>query len=153
MLSEILLNEAQKALLQTFVSRTLLAILFAGLLSQGSKIILALRKSRKLSWKDILVTGGMPSSHSALVTALVLIILFLDGVSMAFVISLVLAVIVIRDAYGVRRAVGEEGLILKKLMKKTGVKGTVHFAMGHKPIEVLVGVIIGVLAAVIAYVI
>jgi acid phosphatase family membrane protein YuiD len=137
-----------------FVNKTLVAVLLAALISQGIKILFILKIHKQLHFRDLMVTGGMPSTHAALVTSLTLIVLFLDGVSIAFVLSLVLAIIVLRDAYGVRRAVGEEGLALKKIMKKVKIDSPkIHYAMGHKPIEVLVGMLIGAICAILIYLI
>lgn len=137
---------------ELIINKVFLAVLIAGLGVQLIKIILYALENKKLSWKDIVVTGGMPSSHSAFVTSLVTIIFLTEGVTTSFVISLVLAAIVIRDAFGVRRSVGEEGLLLNKIAKNLKLHKKMHYAMGHTPAQVLVGGILGIVLAYIVYI-
>ena len=93
----------------------------------------------------------MPSSHSAFVVSLTTIIYLVEGITTAFAVSLVLAFIVIRDAFGVRRTVGEEGYIINEIIKKIKIKKKTHFAMGHTPLQVLVGSVIGFVMALLVY--
>jgi len=129
------------------MNKIVLAVLLAGFGAQIVKLIALWFRHKSLSWKDLVVTGGMPSSHSAFVVAMATIIYLMEGVSTAFVISLVLAMIVIRDAFGVRRTVGEEGIIINQVLKKIKLKTKTHFAMGHTPKQVLVGSLIGLLVS------
>ena len=132
-------------------NKILLAVIIAGLGVQLVKIVIYLFKNRDFDWKDLIVTGGMPSSHSSFVTSLVTIIYLVEGVSSSLVVSLVLAAIVIRDAFGVRRSVGEEGLLLNKIAKNLKMHKKLHYSMGHTPMQVLVGGILGVVVALIVY--
>lgn len=129
------------------MEKIFLTVILAGAGVQGVKMLLILLKHRRLTWQDLIVTGGMPSSHSAFVTSLSTIIYLYEGLSTSFSISVVLALIVLRDAFGVRRTVGEEGLVINKLMKKMNVKTKTHFAMGHTKAQVFVGSILGILIA------
>lgn len=129
------------------MNKILIAVILAGFGAQLIKLISLWFKHKTLHWKDILVTGGMPSSHSAFVVSLATIIYLMEGVSTAFVISLVLAFIIVRDAFGVRRTVGEEGMIIHKMMQKLKLHKQTHFSMGHTPLQVTVGSILGVLVA------
>jgi len=129
----------------------ILAVLFAGFGAQLLKIILLWFKHKKLSWHDIIVTGGMPSSHSAFVVALATSIYLEEGTSTAFAISLVLAFIVLRDAFGVRRTVGEEGVVIQQILKKVKIKTEAHFSLGHTPLQVIVGAVLGWVAAMGVY--
>ena len=129
----------------------ILAVLFAGFGAQLLKIILLWFKHKKLSWHDLIVTGGMPSSHSAFVVSLATIIYLEEGTSTAFAISLVLAFIVLRDAFGVRRTVGEEGLVIQQILKKVKIKTQAHFSLGHTPLQVIVGAVLGWVAAMGVY--
>ncbi|MEK6845345.1 MAG: divergent PAP2 family protein, partial [Nanoarchaeota archaeon] len=74
-----------------------------------------------------------------------------EGVSTAFAISLVLAFIVVRDAFGVRRTVGEEGMAINEMIKKLKLKYQTHFSMGHTPLQVMVGSLIGLVVAIGVY--
>ena len=128
-----------------------LAVLMAGFGAQMLKLIILYFRHKSLSWHDLVVTGGMPSSHSAFVVSLATIIYLEEGVTTAFVISLVLAFIVLRDAFGVRRTVGIEGKQIEKLLKLNKMKSKFHYSMGHTPLEVLVGSILGLGVSFLVY--
>src|SRR3990167_3330475 len=117
------------------MNKIALAVLAGGFGAQLLKLVIYWFNHKSLSWHDLVVTGGMPSSHSAFVISLATIIYLVEGNTTAFAISLVLAFIVIRDAFGVRRSVGEEGLIITKIVKKMRMKMTTHFSMGHTPLQ------------------
>jgi uncharacterized protein len=129
------------------MNKIILALLFAGFGAQLAKLIILFFREKTLAFKDIFVTGGMPSSHSAFVISLATIIYLQEGTSTAFAISLVFALVVIRDAYGVRRTAGQEGIAINQMMKKLKMKRETHFAMGHTPLQVLIGSIIGFLVS------
>ena len=124
------------------MNNIILTIIFAGFGAQLLKIIIFWFKHKRLSWHDIIVTGGMPSSHSAFVVSLATSIYLEEGTSTAFAISLVLAFIVLRDAFGVRRTVITQSL--KKLKSKTQA----HFSLGHTPLQVVVGAVLGLVVAI-----
>ena len=133
------------------MNKIILTLLLAGFGAQLIKLIGLLIQNKKLTFHDVFVTGGMPSSHSAFVVSLSTIIYLVDGASTAFAISLVLAFITIRDAYGVRRSVGNEGKQIEKLLKLHKVKSKFHYALGHTPLQVLVGSVIGFVVALLVY--
>ena len=133
------------------MNKILIAILFAGFGAQLLKMIIYLFKHKSLHWHDLVVTGGMPSSHSAFVVSLVSIIYLEEGTSTAFAISLVLAMIVLRDAFGVRRTVGEEGMVINDILRKIRLHKSTHFSMGHTPAQVLVGSWIGLMVSLLVY--
>lgn len=94
-------------------------------------------------------TGGMPSSHSALVTALAVSIGFNEGInSTMFALALFFALVVVRDALGVRLSTGRQAQALNRLGRSLEHQEGVDFAPvkevhGHTPPEVLAGVILG----------
>jgi uncharacterized protein len=133
------------------MNKIILAVLLAGFGAQLTKLIIYWFKHKTLSFQDLFVTGGMPSSHAAFVTALATIIYLEESNSTSFAIALILAFIVLRDAYGVRRTVGKEGQALKKLFKVHKLKSKEHYAMGHTPIQVAVGALIGIVIAGLIY--
>jgi len=97
-------------------------------------------------------TGGMPSSHSAVVCSLTASIGIIDGVSSLFIFSLFFAMVVLRDSLGVRRAAGIQAKALNQLGKVTAEKTGVEFTPikeieGHSPLEVVAGGILGVVIA------
>ena len=129
------------------MNKIILTILLAGFGAQLIKLVIYWFKNKTLSLQDLIVTGGMPSSHSAFVVSLATIIYLMEGVSTAFAISLVLAFIVIRDAFGVRRTVGKEGQAIQKLFQIHKIKSKFHYAMGHTPLQVLMGAMLGFIVA------
>ena len=133
------------------MNKIILAVLLAGFGVQLVKIIIYFFRHKTLSWHDLVVSGGMPSSHSAFVISLATIIFLMEGTSTAFAVSLVLAMIILRDAFGVRRSVGEEGTIINQILIKIKLKTKTHFAMGHTPVQVLVGSVLGFLIALLVY--
>ena len=100
---------------------------------------------------DLLIwrTGGMPSSHSALVCAMSAAIGFRSGVnSDIFVLACCFTLVVIRDALGVRRASGLQARTLNEVGKELHKKNIIEFQAvkevhGHKPLEVFVGCLLG----------
>jgi acid phosphatase family membrane protein YuiD len=126
------------------------SILLALAAAQGMKLLLfKSRHHQRLRLEDAVVTGGMPSAHSATVTALCISILWTEGWrDSTFALAVVLAVVVIRDALGVRRTAGEEGKTINSIIRLAHVKTPlVHYSLGHTPTEVAVGIVIGALAA------
>ena len=97
----------------------------------------------------------MPSSHSAVVASLATLIGKYEGVnSPIFAVSLIFAFVVMYDAAGVRRAAGKQATLLNKIIETPGLTGIevsekLLEALGHTPIQVLVGALIGVVAGVI----
>ncbi len=110
-------------------------------------------KGRKINWKRILGSGGMPSSHTACITSLATSIGMTEGFgSPLFALASVFAFIVMYDAAGVRRAAGKQARVLNKLIENEG-KDTEQVKLvellGHTPIEVFVGCLVGILIGVI----
>ena len=126
------------------------SVVLALTVAQGLKLsLIRLSHRQRLSLEDIVVTGGMPSAHSATVTALCLSILWTEGWrNSIFVVAVVLAVVVVRDSLGVRRTAGEEGKTINSIIRLAHVRTPpVHYSLGHTPTEVAVGMVIGALAA------
>lgn len=124
------------------ISVYLLSAAIAWFVAQALKYVVSAIKSGK--WFDgssLLHSGNMPSVHTATVVALTVAV-GSDGIqSAAFAISLLLTAIVAYDAMGVRRTAGEQGLALRKILKKTDERP--YLALGHKPLEVAVGALVG----------
>lgn len=133
------------------MNKIILSLLFAGFGAQLIKLIRLWFKHKTLTWRDLVVTGGMPSSHSAFVVSLATSIYLEEGLTTTFAISLVLAMIVLRDAFGVRRTAGEEGSVINLIIKRLKMKTETHFAMGHTPLQVLVGAFIGLVVSLGVY--
>ena len=132
-----------------------LSILLAGSISQLAKIlIIILKHKQRFRLNDLIVTGGMPSTHSAIVGSLTAIIWLNQAFSPLFFAVLAFSLITLRDAMGVRRSIGIEGRVIEKIIKYEKIKiGKFHYSLGHNPREVLVGLIIGFVSAIFSYVI
>ena len=100
----------------------------------------------KLDWASLVDTGGMPSSHSTWVCSICTSIGFVEGfTSSIFLLSLGFAVIVVRDAFGVRRDVDNIVQIVNEIIreKKIGIKEVMKIT-GHTPVQVAVGSVLGI---------
>jgi uncharacterized protein len=123
------------------------------ILTQGLKIVVRLLKG-DFSWNIINSYGGMPSSHAALAASLSYTLYHFEGISSpAFAVSVILFVIMIRDAMGYRYQLGIHGRILNRLIKELPARREYRFPvlsqrLGHTPYEVLAGVIFGVVGSV-----
>jgi hypothetical protein len=99
------------------------------------------------TWRHIFNDyGGMPSSHTAFVASVATIVAYFDGVlSTSFLLAISFALIVIRDAMGLRRYIGKSHELLNILVKKTPLlrKKFQFMPIGHTPLEVLVGAFVG----------
>jgi acid phosphatase family membrane protein YuiD len=115
-------------------------------IAQLAKMVICSIKKRKLSWRDFFKSGSMPSSHSAVVTALATTIGLSEGFGTPiFALSAWFAIIVIYDATHVRRATGDQGEAINELIDKTGEKvKKPYFSRGHTPLEATVGSVLGV---------
>ena len=97
----------------------------------------------------------MPSSHSAVVTSITTLIGKYQGVgSPIFALSLIVALVVMYDACGVRRAAGKQARLLNKIIETPGltrvqVTEKLQEVLGHTPIQVFVGALIGIIAGLI----
>lgn len=115
------------------------------------KLIYDLVTTKKFNFKRILGAGGMPSSHSAVVTSLTTMIGINEGItSPIFGLALIFAFVVMYDAAGVRRAAGKQAELLNKIVETPGLTGMevterLQEVLGHTPTQVIVGAIIGVL--------
>ena len=118
------------------------------------KVIWDLVETKKFNFKRILGAGGMPSSHSAVVMCLAILIGKQFGFdSPMFALSMVFAFIVMYDAAGVRRAAGKQATLLNKIVNTPGLTGLevqerLVEVLGHTPVQVFVGAIIGILVGV-----
>jgi len=128
--------------------------------AQVLKTIIASIVNGKFSLERMVGDGGMPSCHSACVCALTMAVSRKLGFASAeFAIAFILAIIVIHDAMGVRRAAGEHAKVLNKMIEKDQNGDFDYFDdseedpkelkefLGHTPLEVLCGALIGILVA------
>ena len=131
-------------------NRVLWAAVAGWLVAQGIKVLLALSLTRKFEPSYLFASGGMPSSHSALVMGLATAVARMDGLgSIYFALAAVFAGVVMYDAAGVRRAVSKQAKILNLMMEdffhERGLD--VHRLgelIGHTPVEVFFGAALGI---------
>ena len=133
-----------------FENRILVASFIAWAIAQLTKTVYELIRYRELRLSRLVSSGGMPSSHSALVMGLATATGRIAGFeSAAFAISLVLAVIVMYDAAGVRRAVSIQARILNQMIDeayqgKPFAEKRLRELIGHTPTQVIVGGLLGI---------
>lgn len=141
------------SLLGDIVSNKVLIIsASAWAIAQILKVLVVLVQEKRVAWNYFVTSGGMPSSHTAIVCALATSIAMIFGVnSVAFSIAVVLAVIVMYDAAGVRQSVGQQSAIINRLVKgaKLDIEKELREFIGHTPFQVFMGAVVGVLVAVI----
>ncbi len=119
------------------------------------KLIYDLVTTKQFNFKRIMGAGGMPSSHSAVVTSLATLVGKEYGVNSAmFAITLIFAFVVMYDACGVRRAAGKQAKVLNDIVNTPGlsnlqVREKLQEALGHTPAQVFVGALIGIVAGMI----
>jgi acid phosphatase family membrane protein YuiD len=132
-------------------NRVLLVALVACFIAQGLKLIIELIKHRKLNVRVLVTTGGMPSAHSALVTALAAGVGETVGwASPEFALATVFAIIVMYDAAGVRQAAGKQARILNQMIdelfdeKPDFSQDRLKELLGHTPVQVIAGSALGI---------
>ena len=137
-------------------NRILMAALLAWAVAQVVKTIYELIRERKLVISRLVSSGGMPSSHSALVTGLATAAGRVSGLSSAsFAIAVVLAAIVMYDAAGVRRAVSIQARILNQMIDEAFqghpfAEKRLRELIGHTPVQVIVGGLLGIFIGLLA---
>lgn len=135
-----------------FRNLPLLCAITSWFVAQMIKILIAWRIERKLDWRRIFGMGGMPSSHTAFVFSLMIMIALKEGLySSEFAVSFALMVIVIYDAMGVRYETGKQGKVLNKILREVLIEGQpitedkLKELVGHSPVEVFGGIMIGMI--------
>ena len=137
-----------------FDNDIIIAAFTAWFIAQAIKIIINLISNKTLNLGLITSSGGMPSSHTSTVIAMTTSVGIIEGIdSTFFAIACILSVIVMYDALGVRRQAGKHAQIINILTKDTDNSTKLKELVGHKPIEVLCGAILGILVAYILTVI
>lgn len=141
------------SLLGLFDNRALIACLIAWALAQSLKLPIEYVQTKRWNWSLLLRAGGMPSSHSALVSAAAHAIGLTEGFdSPIFALAVAIAMVVIYDATGIRRQAGRHAEIINAMVKDL-VEGhplrqeQLREVLGHSPFEAFVGLVMGILIA------
>ncbi len=145
---------------ELFSNYPLMSAAIAWLVAQLAKTLVNIIHNRRICFVSLVASGGMPSSHSASVTALATAV-GMEGSfsSPSFALAAVLAFIVMYDATGVRRAAGDQARILNSMMEDLDNNHTENVPkhlkelIGHTPLQVFVGAAIGIVIALLVWLI
>ena len=141
-----------------FTNAMLIVPLCAWVVAQIAKMLITLITERQVRLERLFGDGGMPSGHSATVSALCIIVGYMTGFGSAtFALSLVLAVIVMHDATGVRRETGKQALTILDIINAINDMAKerdrivqnekLKVLVGHSPVQVVFGALTGVIVA------
>ena len=128
-------------------------------IAQMLKVIINAVINKKFDWERLFGDGGMPSGHSATVSSLAAISFLIYGAgSFEFAVTGILAIIVCHDAMGVRLETGKQAQVINEIIRSFTIlaEGTVAETklkelVGHTPVQVLAGIILGIVNACIMY--
>ena len=140
---------------QILHNQILLTAIVSWALAQLIKIGIELIRTHRINWQLVFATGGMPSSPSSLVVALATATGLRQGFeSPLFAIATVLAFVVLYDAQGIRRQAGNQARIINRMLQNVenaGIKVDKNLKelLGHTPIQVVGGTILGIIVALI----
>ena len=133
-----------------FENKALIAAILAWFAAQVIKVLLVLFDEKRLDLSKMISSGGMPSSHSALITAMTASVGKTTGLdSVAFAIAAVTSLVVMYDAANVRREAGKHAELLNKIARDLYPDNHMNQEklkelLGHKQIEVAAGAILGI---------
>ncbi|KAG9447623.1 hypothetical protein H6P81_013751 [Aristolochia fimbriata] len=137
-----------------FTSLPLVSAFLAFAVAQFLKMIITWYREKRWDSRRLFGSGGMPSSHSATVTALAAAIGFQDGTGgSSFALAVVLAAIVMYDASGIRLHAGKQAEVLNQIVCEFPAQHPLsnvrplHELLGHTPLQVAVGGILGCLVS------
>lgn len=137
-------------------NRIFVSAVLGWFIAQVLKTIIHLFLTKQFVAERMIGSGGMPSSHSATVCALATATgMVYGGGSFEFAIAVILAIIVMHDAMGVRRETGIQAKVINEMLevftnmgKKMSPEEKLKEFVGHTPLQVLAGAILGILIAV-----
>jgi uncharacterized protein len=132
-------------------NRPLITAFIAWAMAQGLKMVLFAILERRINWRRLIDTGGLPSAHSAFVCGLATKVGVVEGLhSSAFAIAVVFALIVMYDAMSLRREAGKHADVLNELLLLSFIqeafkeREALKELLGHTPLEVTAGALLGV---------
>ena len=142
-------------MLELFTNEVLIISASAWAVAQTIKVLTSLVREKRLNLRAFVASGGMPSSHSATVSALATSVGLLQGWgSVAFGLAAILAMVVMYDAAGVRQAVGRQSIILNRIVEELRlrrprgeVERDLRELVGHTPYQVFAGSLMGIVLA------
>ena len=139
-------------LYEIITNKVLIIPLCSWVIAQLLKVVIILIRKKQLDLRYLVGSGGMPSAHSALVTSLATSVALLEGLgSVAFGIATIFALIVIYDAAGVRRSVGQQSAVLNRIIRELRERRPVvelgrdlREFVGHTQLQVIMGALLGI---------
>ena len=142
-------------LYEIITNKVLIIPICSWAIAQVLKVIIILIQKKQLDLRYLFISGGMPSSHSAVVTALATSVALSQGLSsVAFGISAILALVVMSDAAGVRQSVGQQAAALNRIIRElrlrrpiTELERDLREFIGHTLFQVIVGGLLGIVIA------
>lgn len=142
-------------LYEIITNKILVAPLCAWAVAQLLKVFITLVKEKRLDLRYLVISGGMPSAHSALVSALATSVAIVQGLgSVAFGITAILALVVMYDAAGIRQSVGLQSVVLNRIVKElrsrrpmAELERDLREFIGHTPFQVIAGAALGIIVA------
>ena len=141
---------------QLWDNKILMVALLAWFAAQLIKVLITLLIEKRLDMTRMVGLGGMPSSHSAIASAVTVGIGLRMGFNSAlFALSCVMSLITMTDAAGVRRAAGQQAAMINKIVQDIISNGgdlpdeTLKELLGHTPFQVMMGALLGILVALI----
>ena len=142
--------------LELITNPFLITALSSWFIAQVLKVIINGCIQKKLVWERLIGDGGMPSGHSATVASLALFTGLRCGFgSVIFALAAVFAIVVCHDATGVRRETGKQALVIKEIIQILDSKDLPEVKLkefvGHTPVQVLTGVLLGAANAILMY--
>ena len=147
----------QNVIMSIFNNKILVITLSVWALAQTIKVFLGVIREKRFNFKWFIGTGGMPSSHAAGATALATTCgMYLGFNTPLFALAVVFAMVTMFDAQGVRRETGQQAEILNKILEDIYWKGKIETQrlaelIGHTPIQVFIGSLIGLVLSLLLY--
>ncbi len=143
-----------------FTNHMILVPIIAWAISQITKLVTYSVIEKRILWKTMVTEGGMPSAHTATVVSLATAVGWIEGYNSGiFALAIVLAVVIMRDALGVRRQSGRNATNIKILVEKINEEikdeekkidlGRIKISSGHTLPEVVTGFFVGVAVAIV----
>ena len=140
-------------LFEIITNKVLIIPLCSWAIAQLLKVIIVLIQKKQLDLRYLVISGGMPSSHSAFVSALAASVALIEGFgSTAFGISAILALVIMYDAAGVRHSVGQQSVVLNRIIRELRLRRPVvelgrdlKEFIGHTQFQVIIGGLIGII--------
>jgi len=134
------------------MSIVLLVSICAWVIAQLLKVLIALIRKKRIDLGLFVSSGGMPSAHSATVSALAASVAIVQGFSsVAFGIAAIFAMVVMYDAAGVRQWVGRQSIVLNRIVQEIRLRRPVaelerdlREFIGHTPFQVIIGALLGI---------